>query len=134
MKVLITLLLAFAVWWAGKTIYGQYKSKEKQEMEAAQREKSGAGADGLTGLPAAYATSLQTAQSQGPAALKTWLDRYRPYVRDPKLADIELDYAMMVARQNPAEGKRVYQAVKARTPQSSPVYPKVKRLEATFGP
>lgn len=133
MKILITLVLVFAVYWVGKSIYGEYKSKEKREQAAERLEESGLGADGLAGMPREYETSLQTAHSKGPAALKAWLDRFRPYIRDPKLADIELNYAMLLARQNPAEAKRVYLAVKRRTPKSSPVYPKVKRLEATFG-
>lgn len=133
MKLLITLVLVFAVYWVGKTIYGEYKSKEKQEAEAAAREKAGVGNDGLAGMSPQWEPSLQAATAQGPAALKAWLNRYRPYLRDPKLADIELDYAMMLARQDPRQAKQIYQAVRRRTPQSSPVYPKVKRLEATFG-
>lgn len=133
MKLLITLALVFAVYWVGKTIYGEYQSKEKEEAAAAAREKAGVGADGLPGMSVQWEPSLQTARAQGPAALKAWLDRYGPHVRDPKLADIQLDYAMMLARQDPRQAKQIYQAVRRRTPQSSPIYPKVKKLEATFG-
>ena len=133
MKALITLVLVFAVYWVGKTIYGEYKSKEQQEIKAKALEESGLGSDGLPGMAASLEPSLKTAQAQGPAALKRWLDQYRRYLRDPKLADIELDYAMQLARQNPQQAKQVYQAVKRRTPKNSPVYPKVERLAATFG-
>src|SRR5690606_17720709 len=133
MKALITLVLVFALYWVGKTIYGEYKSQEQQEMKEKAREESGVGADGLEGMPARFEASLKTAQGNGPAALKKWLNDYRRYLRDPKLADIELDYAMQLVRQDPSQARQVYEAVKRRTPKSSPVYPKVERLAATFG-
>lgn len=133
MKLLISLVLVLAVWWVGKTIYGEYKNKEKQESEASARAKSGVGADGLAGMNPQWEPSLQTARSQGATALRAWLDRYGPYVRDPKLADIQLDYAMMLGRQDPKQAQQIYAAVKRRTPQSSPIYPKVQKLEATLG-
>ena len=133
MKAVITLVLVFAVYWVGKTIYGEYKSKEQQEMKAKALEESGLGSDGLAGMAASLEPSLKAAQRQGPAALKRWLDQYRPHLRDPKLADIELDYAMQLARQDPRQAKAVYENVKRRTPRNSPIYPKVQRLGATFG-
>jgi hypothetical protein len=78
-------------------------------------------------------TSLQNAQAQGAPALKTWLHHNRKYCRDPRLAEIDLNYVVLVSRSNPAEAKKVFQAVKKRTPTSSPVYERIKRLEPTYG-
>src|SRR5207237_900362 len=82
----------------------------------------------------ASAPSLKAAQAQGAASLKAWLDRYGSHIRDPRLGDIELDYALLLSRANPGEAKRVFSTVKARTPPNSPLYPRVKRLDATLGP
>jgi hypothetical protein len=132
MKALITLALVFGIYWFGKSIFEQAKVKQAKE-EAAQRGDPVKPADGLEGMPANFEPSLQAAIVQGAPALKAWIDRYRPHIRDPKLAAIELDYVVLVSRSNPAEAKRAFQAVKARVPPSSPIYERVKRLDATYG-
>jgi hypothetical protein len=114
MKALIILVMAFAVYWVGKSVFDQYKAK-------------------LDGLPPQFEASLQHAESQGAPALKTWLQRNRKYVRDPRLAEIELNYVVLVSRMNPAEAKQVFQSVKKRTPKTSPLYDRIKRLDATYG-
>ncbi len=93
-----------------------------------------AGSDQLPGLPSTFEASLQAAQRDGAAGLRNWLKKYRAYVRDPRLAAIELDYVVQVMREDPKEAKRVFQSVKNRVPPSSPVYERVKKLEAAFGP
>lgn len=86
----------------------------------------------LRGLPPGLEPSLRAAKSQGPATLKLWLDQYGRLVADPRLADIELDYVVMVARQNPAEAKRVFARVRQRVDEYSPVYPRLERLARTY--
>jgi len=130
MKALITLAILVAIYMLGKSILGEYHAKQKQEQAVEQ----GAPADGLTGMQASFEPSLQQAQSQGAPALKAWLTRYSSYVQDPKLGSIQLDYAVLVGRSDPAEAKRVFQAVKARTPKTSPLYPRIQKLNSTFGP
>lgn len=129
MKALITLVILVAAYLLVKGIMGEYQAKQKKEHAAEQ----GIPADGLTGLPANFEPSLATAEAQGPAALKVWLARYSSYIQDPKLAAIQLDYVVMVGRTDPAEAKRVFHAVKARIPKTSPVYPRVQKLDSTFG-
>jgi hypothetical protein len=131
MKALITLLLIAGVYFFGKAIFDQYKAKEQKE-EAAAKAATGP-ADGIEGMPAKFQPSLDEAQAQGAPALKAWLERYASYIQDPKLAAIQLDYVVLVSRSDPAEGKRVFQAVRARVPKGSPVYERVKRLESTYG-
>src|SRR5436190_20490463 len=112
MKALIVLVILIGAYLLVKGITGEYQAKQKKEQAA----EKGIPADGLTGMSADFEPSLATAESQGAAALKTWLTRYSSYIQDPKLAAIQLDYVVMVGRTDPAEAKRVFQAVKARTP------------------
>lgn len=132
MKALITLLLIAGIYWFGKSIFDQYKAKQHQEEVAAKGPPTGP-VDGLAGMPDNFGPSLDAAQAQGAPALKAWLEKYGPYVHDPKLAAIQLDYVVLVSRSSPAEAKRIFQAVKARVPKGSPVYDRVKRLDSTYG-
>lgn len=128
MKALITLVLIFAVYYVGKSISDQYKAKQEKENPTKE-----VGPAQLDGVPPHLETSLQNAQAQGAPALKRWLQHNRKYCRDPRLAEIDLDYVVLVSRSNPAEARKVFQAVKTRTPKSSPLYERLKRLERTYG-
>lgn len=57
---------------------------------------------------------------------------YRRTVADPRLASIELDYVVLVAREDIAEARKVFAQVKQRTPPASLVYPRIKQLEKTY--
>jgi len=129
MKALITLVLILGVYFFCKSIMEQYRVKQQKE-EAAAKAANGP-ADGIEGMPSHFEPSLQAAQAQGAPALKVWLERYASYIQDPKLAAIQLDYVVLVSRSNPAEAKRIFQAVKQRVPKNSPVYDRVKRLDST---
>jgi len=78
--------------------------------------------------------SLAKAQSGGAKSLRAWLDAYGKSVQDPRLASVQLDYVLLIGRENPAEARRIFADVKKRTPSNSPVYPRVKQLEGTYGP
>jgi hypothetical protein len=110
-----------------KSVFDQYKAK--QQANSGQN----ATASVLEGVPPQFEQSLQIAQSQGAPALRAWLQQYGRYASDPRLAEIQLDYIVLISRSNPAEAKQLFQAVKNRTPKSSPVYDRIKRLEATYG-
>lgn len=86
----------------------------------------------LPGMPASLEASLAAAQAQGTKTLGRWLDYYGANVADPRRAAIELDYAVMVSREDMAEARRVFALVKARTPTHSAVYPRIKRLEQAY--
>jgi hypothetical protein len=64
--------------------------------------------------------------------LKDFLSTYGNTVNDPRLAAIELDYAVLVAPSNPSEARRVFAKVKGRLQENSPVYDRMKRLEKTY--
>ncbi|MFM2082867.1 MAG: hypothetical protein RL380_1558 [Verrucomicrobiota bacterium] len=90
----------------------------------------------LAGMPPAardtLENSLTKAQTQGAPALREWLNACRKLVADPRLGWIELDYIVLLARDNPAEAKRIFAEVKDRTPPTSPIYPRLKQLEKTY--
>jgi hypothetical protein len=90
----------------------------------------------LQGMPGQNPTQLEAtlraAQSQGAEALKNWLKTYGRAVQDPRKAWIELDYCTMISREDPNEAKRIFAEVKNRTPPSSPVWPRIQKLEKTY--
>lgn len=133
MKALITIAIFLGLYFLGKSIFGEYKNKEAKEQKAEAVAKGEITSDGLSGMPPQFEPSYLQAKSQGAAALKAWLERYHSYIQDPKLASIQLDYVVLVGRSNPAEAKRIFAAVKARTPKTSPIYNRVHQLNATFG-
>jgi len=65
-------------------------------------------------------------------ALRQWLNQNGAWVPEPRLSAIQLDYAQMLVRNNPAEARRLYAAVKARTPANSPLASRLKQLSRTF--
>lgn len=104
------------------------KAKQEQSDSAGQPASNGP----LPGLPPTLESSLQTAQKQGASGLKAWLKQYRSYVQDPRLAQIELDYVVLVATSDRAEAQRVFDGVKGRVQPGSPMYDRVKKLERTY--
>ena len=128
MKALITLVIILGLYLLGKSISNEYKAKQLKENPAAAPTVAV-----IDGVPPHLETSLQNSQARGAPALKTWLQHNRKYCRDPRLAEIELDYVVLVSRSNPAEAKQVFQSVKKRTPKNSPVYNRVQKLNATYG-
>jgi hypothetical protein len=137
MKALIALLLLMGGFWLVKTLYLAYQKAEKNPPPANAEQSSSsqpasAASAALPGLPASLETSLSAAQQRGATGLKDWLANYRIYVRDPRLAAIELDYVVLISHQDPAEARRIFKDIHDRTPTFSPIYERVKRLEKTF--
>ena len=138
MKALIAILVIVCFVYAARFLvsyYGGFKEKETPTAQTAPRAMSG---EDLSGLPSTFETSLQNAEKAGAADLKRWLETYRQYVKDPRLAWVELDYVVMVSQQDPKEAKQVFQSVKQRISPSSAdpgtrfVYERIKTLEKTY--
>ena len=137
MRQFLALLLIIGAIWGGKQLFNYWETvKAKKETEdrggAPPPASAPAASAVLPGLPANLDASLQAAQKQGVAGLKNWLNLYRSYVSDPRLAAIELDYIVLISSTNPQEARRLYAVVKQRTPTNSPVYPRIKQLERTY--
>lgn len=135
MRQLIAILLIVGVFLLLKELVSKYSSIKQGEAGSEQRARGTPGpaaSESLPGMPPSMEPSFQAAQKQGAVAVKNWLAQYRNYVADPRLGAIELDYVILISRQDSFEARRVFQEVKARTPPSSPLYERVKRLENTF--
>ena len=124
----IIILALFGAWefflyW--ERIKNEDESKQKQEAAAAVV------GDQLPGVPQKLEQSLQAA-SKSPAGLKAWLKANDRYIQDPRKALIQLDYCVLVSREDLPEARRVFGEVKDRTPPSSPVWPRIQQLEKTY--
>ena len=134
---MITKLIAIAiivlVLFGGYGLYSWYKSVENEDAvkktEAAAKLVAG---DRLSGMSYELQPSLTAAQQAGPKAFANWLASYGRSVQDPRLAWIQLDYVVAISRENPAEAKKIFAAVKDRTPSSSPVYPRLQELSKSY--
>src|SRR5690349_2722795 len=112
MKTLIALLILLVALWIGKRLYSSYSAIEKRQAagESANASTPAAPAASaiLPGLPASLESSLSAAEKRGAVGLRDWLSTYRIYVRDPRLAAIELDYVVLISHQDPAEARRIF--------------------------
>jgi hypothetical protein len=132
MKVLIAITLIIGAAFMGWKIYEQWDSvQNKPQQKAAEVAPQVTGTQ-LPGLPASLEGTLHSSQQLGVSGLRNFLQQYGKTIRDPRLAWIELDYAVLLMRENPAEAKKVFARVKKRTPISSPVYPRIKQLEKSY--
>ncbi len=131
-KLIAALLIVGAIWGSWELFL--YWEKVKNEEETRQKQDAAAMVMGeqLPGLPFELQESLQTAQKRGAAGLEAWLKVNAANVEDPRRAWIELDYCVAVARENPAEARRVFATVKERLTSSSPVWARMKQLEQTY--
>jgi hypothetical protein len=83
-------------------------------------------------MPPQMEPTLKAAESQGAAGLRNWLKAYGRSIQDPRKAWIELDYCLLISKENPSEAKRLFAEIKSRTLESSPVWPRIKQLEKTY--
>ena len=134
MTKLIAALIIAAVLFLGYELF-LYWDRVKNEEETARKEAAAkviTSGDQLQGMPYELERTYKSAEQKGATGLKFFLKSYGDRLQDPRKAWIELDYCRELARENPAEAKRVFAEVKARTPATSPVYPRIKQLEKTY--
>ena len=133
MTKLIAALMIVAALYCGWELF-LFWENVKNEEETKQKQDAAAivTGDRLPGLPYNLEDSLQAARKRGAAGLRNWLKAYGQSVEDPRKAWIELDFCVAVARENPAEARRVFAAVKERLGPASPVWPRMKQLEKTY--
>ena len=127
--IIIACFGAYHLW-----IYWGHYSDDNTHVE--QAEAVPVDPHSLAGMPEKYRDKMEDAltkaQQRGASAMGEWLKTTRPMIQDPRLAWIELDYVVILARENPAAAKKVFANVKDRTPPTSPVYPRIKQLEKTY--
>lgn len=132
MTKLIAAVIIAAVLYGGWQLFF-YWEKVKNEQEAAQKhENASLDPNALQGMPWQLQKSLDVAQKNGGAGMREWLKTYGPSIQDPRKAWIELDYCALIVRDDPAEARRIFKEVKDRTPATSPVYDRIKKLEKSY--
>lgn len=133
MTKLIAVLFVVVVLYGGWHLF-LYWDKVKNEEETAKKQSAAAEVvpEQLPGMPQSLEPTLQAAQKQGAAGLRNFLKTYGRSVQDPRKAWIELDYCLAITREDPSEARRVFAAVKDRTPPASPVWPRIRRLQSTY--
>ena len=133
MTKLIAALIIVAVLYGGWQLFFYWERvKNEEETEKKKAVAEAVMGDQLPGMPYQLDASLRTAQSQGATGLRHWLKAYGDKIQDPRKAWIELDYCVAISREDPSEARRVFAEVKNRTQPTSPVWPRIKRLEKTY--
>ncbi len=112
MTKLIAALIIIVALFGGWQLF-LYWDKVNHEEDVARKQAGGPiVGEQLPGLPDKYEASLKAAQNKGAAALKNWLKTFGGAVQDPRKAWIQLDYCVLIARDDPAEAKRIFAEVK----------------------
>ena len=132
MRQFFGIVLICIAFFTGRACYRHFTHFMAQQLPPAQSQTTNNTTPSLPGMPASLESSLAAAQAQGPKTLRRWIDYYGPNIADPRLASIELDYVVMVSREDMAEARRVFADVKARTPTNSPVHARIKRLQEAY--
>ncbi len=133
MTKLIAALIIAAVLYGGWELFFYWERVKNEEED--QKKHAVATAvvpENLPGMPYQMENTLRAAQAQGAAGLASFLKTYGRSLQDPRKAWIELDYCQLLAREDTAAAKRLFADVKNRTPQNSPLWPRIKQLEKTY--
>ncbi|HWW02455.1 MAG TPA: hypothetical protein VNZ64_22345 [Candidatus Acidoferrum sp.] len=131
-KVIAVVMIVVVVWGGWELFFYWERVKNEEETEKKQAAAAAVMGERLPGMAYQLEESLKAAQSHGAAAMQAWLKTYGQTLQDPRKAWIELDYCVVISRDNPAEAKRIFGEVKKRTPETSPVWPRIKQLEKTY--
>jgi hypothetical protein len=132
MTKLISAFIVIVVIFCGWQLF-KYWEKVQNEEETKKKEAAAIiNPIYLPGMPSELEQGFQTVQSRGTAAIRSWLKTYESALQDPRKAWIELDVCVAITRDDPNEARRIFQAVKARTPAGSPIQPRLKQLEKSY--
>jgi hypothetical protein len=132
MTKLISVFIIAVVIFCGYQLFLKWEAV-KNEEETKQKEAAAVlNPAHLPGMPVQLEQSYQQVSQQGTAALRTWLKTYDSVLQDPRKAWIELDLCVALTREDPSEARRIFEAVKGRTPPDSPLQPRIKQLEKTY--
>ncbi len=132
MTKLIAIFIIVLVLFGGWQLF-LYWERVKNEDETKQKQQAAAAVtcDQLPGVPDKLIQSLQNA-SKSALTLTNWLKANERFIQDPRKACIQLDYCLLLSREDLPEARRIFKDVKDRTPPSSPVWPRIQQLEQTY--
>jgi hypothetical protein len=86
----------------------------------------------LPGMPDHLKPSLELALEKDAKVIKAWLTQYRPYLRDPKLSEIELEYVRKVGRTDPTEARKKFAEIDRRNGPDSPLRSLIDGMAETY--
>ena len=134
MKIVISILIIAGVIFGGYKLWEYWDTTNENENRGHTSAATQVPSEQLQGLPRELEASLQQAQKGGTKTMKAWLEKVKSskLVKDPRLGGIELDYVLLITKDDPLEAKRIFHDVKERTPPDSPLYPRIKALEKTY--
>ena len=126
---LIVAAVLFGIWelW----VWYDRVDHEKEEDEAKARAALVVG-DYLQGMPMDLEPKLTAARAKGAEGMKSFLATYGAKMEDPRKAWLELDYCVLIARDNPTEARRIFAAVKGRTSPTSKVWKRIQELSKSI--
>lgn len=133
MSKIISVGILIAVVFVGWRLFEYWESVRDERESKQAAVKVVTHGDQLAGMPAQAEASLQAARNAGVNSFRKWLETYGPSLQDPRKAWIELDFCVAVSRDNPKEARQVFAGVQKRLRPDSPVYPRLKQLEPTYG-
>lgn len=131
MKFVLTVLLLALIAWGGWHFWS-YTSRKMSEVKTDEGSETTHAPGKLPGMAAALESSYDSAKRAGADSLARWLNQHRAEIRDPRLAEIELDYVVLVGPTSQAEARRVLNGLRARLKPSSPVYKRFEQLDKAY--
>ncbi|MCB1125103.1 MAG: hypothetical protein KDM81_01305 [Verrucomicrobiae bacterium] len=132
MRQFLTVVMILGALWLGSRLVN-YMRAPIPGSENPTRVNANAPAPGkLAGMPAFMEAGLDQARSQGATGLATWLSQHRREVGDPRLAEIELEYVVLVGPTDRAEAKRALEYIGKRIKPDSPVYQRYEQLRKNY--
>lgn len=135
MKVFISILIIGGTIWLVSQLVHFYQKSTANSIDHQRAPAAAVVAnpdDDLPPLAPALEASLKQAMAGGSSAMKEWLETNGPYLRDPRKAAIQLDFAQVLARSDPAGAKRLYLEIKGRNPQGAAVSGRLQKLAKLF--
>ena len=135
MKVLIGVMIALIIGIGGFKLFEHWEAvKERRVLDEKAAQGADINPDQLPGLPWQLVQKLRDAEKAGPGSVKNFIEYCKrvPDVKDPRLAWIELDYVVMITSTDPIEAKKIFHAVKKRTPEDSPIQPRLKAMAKNY--
>lgn len=133
MRQFLTVVLVVGAIWLGLRFYNFAKTEVREAEKKETVDPWDKPAPGkLAGMPASMEEGLEAAKREGGAGLADWLAKNRRQIQDPRLAEIELDYVVLIGSTDRAEAKRTLEAVGRRIGSSSPVYARYQQLKKAY--
>ena len=132
MTMLISVFILVVVLFCGYQLWLKWESVQREEETKRKEAAAELNPSYLGGMPQQLEPSYQQALQRGNAAVRAWLKTYGPSIQDPRKAWIELDFCVAITREDPSEARRLFKAIKDRTPPTSPIQPRLRQLEKSY--